>query len=268
VLPGGQGGRLDRGGEGLARPAPVLFGEVVSRPPIDARIRNLTATEVLELRLIPDEGLVFDEALPGVWLDEEVLADEAEAVLEYRAAGPATLHLTVEPVGPVGSRPPISLRGEVRARLLAACVRCLSDVEAETVAPIETTLLPVDAAKAQQLLAGQAPAPAAPAGRGAKARKRRDGELDDWSDLEMPSLEQLEEGSYDQRGVDLPGIVREAILLALEMNPTCADEAACDARTAALIDEANRPFAEAEAAGDPRWAALRDLGGRGGDADG
>jgi len=47
------------------------------------------------------------------------------------------------------------------------------------------------------------------------------------------------------------------------MNPTCTDTPACDRRTRALLEEANRPAREMDATGgakiDPRWAPLADL---------
>jgi uncharacterized metal-binding protein YceD (DUF177 family) len=253
----------------LRRPCTSSLLRVVSHHPIDARNRQLSVTEVLELRFIPDEGLSFDEALAPEWLDRAILADETDERLEYHASEPGRAQLEVQPLGAMASRPPIAVRGSVTVKLKTVCVRCLADVLGEARADLDLTLFPVDAQRAQALLAGPASAPAATppteaAGRSKKGQARRgrgrdDGALEDWSDLELPSLDALEEGSYDQRGVDLPALIREAMLLALDMNPTCEDEPACDARTAALLAEANRPFQEQESAGDPRWAALKGL---------
>jgi uncharacterized metal-binding protein YceD (DUF177 family) len=69
-------------------------------------------------------------------------------------------------------------------------------------------------------------------------------------------LARLDEGVYDPRDLDLSETLREAILLDVSMNPTCADEPACSERTEALLREVNRSWEEASQRRDPRWAAL------------
>ena len=77
--------------------------------------------------------------------------------------------------------------------------------------------------------------------------------------MSSADLDDLGQGAYTPEGIDIPDFLREALLLAVTTHPTCLETAACDVRTQALLDSANRPFQEAEAAPDPRWAALKAL---------
>ena len=190
--------------------------------------RQLKVTEVLDLRLLPDEGLRFDEPLEIAWLDEqleEIGEDDATAV---RANGPGRAKLDVEPLGPVASRPPIRVHGAIHADLAMTCVRCLQPVSQKAEAAVDVTLFP----KRE--------------GEGPATREEED-EL---------AAEQLDEGTYEENVLDLPEIVREALLLEVAMNPSCEDEAACTERTESMLREANRA---AEKVLDDRWAPLRQL---------
>ncbi len=219
--------------------------------PIDAAQRQLTALEALELRLLPEDGLVFDEPLPGPWLTETLRVGLPKDGLQFTVAGEGRVNLTVTPLGPVDDRPPVQIRGRIEARVETDCVRCL-----ERVSP------PVDAEIDLTLLAG----PARPAGDDkakSKAPRARlnegDSKLEDWSGDAFPEPDALGEAQYEGDRIDLPNLIREGLLLALATDPTCEDEAGCDARTAALINAANRPVRAAEAEVDPRWAALKTL---------
>jgi uncharacterized metal-binding protein YceD (DUF177 family) len=217
--------------------------------PVNAATRQLTLLEPLELRHLPQEGLVFDEALPEAWLSK-MLGPTTDTGEVIAIPGPGHAHLEVTPLGPVENRPPILVRGHFHATARTPCVRCLTDVDLTLEEAVETTLFP------------SAPAPEAghvAHGKGAPKARPDDKKLEDWSDAELPELDELAEGVYTQDRVDLPGLLEEALLLAMDMNPSCADEPACDARTQALLDEANRPLREAEAQPDPRWAALHQL---------
>lgn len=189
---------------------------------MDAKTRGLSLTDVLELRHIPDEGLTFDEALDPGWVDRQLDVGRAKPVGFTCEVGPKAT-LSVQPLGPMESRPPILVRGRATANLKSTCVRCLADVILSMSVPIEQTLF---------------------ADRSAEEEKE-------------PSLEEMDEGVYTPEvGIDLPNVLREAILLDLAMNPTCEDVAACDQRTKDLIDEVNRAN---EPAVDPRWAVLQKL---------
>lgn len=218
--------------------------------PIDAKERQLAVLERLELHLLPEEGLKFDEPLPIQWLEREVLKHDPTG-LSLKVSKPGHVTLTVTPVGALETRPPILLQGNVRATIDTACVRCLEALDMPVDTEIEATLMfqlpPKDAA----------PDPAAKK-RGKKARLKEEAALEEWNE-EFDDPSALDDGAYDASGIDLAGVVREAVLLGLDMNPVCEDEPACDERTEALLAEANRPFREAEEAGDPRWAALAAL---------
>lgn len=226
----------------------AALNAALAMEPTDAATRQLSLLEPLELRHLPQEGLSFDEALPERWL-QKVLGttmDTGEA-LEFPAPGRA--RLTVTPLGPVENHPPILVRGDFQATARTPCVRCLANVDLTLAEAVETTLFPPATPEPQQ--------PQGP--KGAKHRPE-DQKLEEW-DEELPDLEALAEGTYTHDRIDLPGVLEEALLLALDMNPTCAHEAGCDDRTQALLEEANRPLREAEAQPDPRWAALHQLMG-------
>lgn len=189
---------------------------------MDAKQRGLSLTEILELRHIPPEGLVFEEALDPAWVDRQLDVGRAKPVGFTCEMGPKAT-LSVEPLGPMETRPPILVRGRATADLRSTCVRCLADVVLPMSVEIEQTLFP-------------------------------DRTPDETAE---PTLEELDEGAYTPEvGVDLPNVLREAILLDLAMNPTCTDVEGCDRRTQALIDEVNRAN---QPAVDPRWAALQRL---------
>jgi uncharacterized protein len=186
---------------------------------------NLTVIEPLDLRMLPDEGLAFDEALPSAWLEER-LSDPG--IGGVRVPTPGHVSLRVDPLGAVAHRPPIRVHGHVRAELDMTCVRCLSPLEHRLDGDLDVTLFPEGAPRAA---------------RGAT-------EDDELSEAE------LDEGTYGGESIDLPAILRESMLLELPMNPACEDEAACTVRTEAMIAEANRG---SSAVVDDRWAALRHL---------
>src|SRR5688572_15407823 len=176
---------------------------------------------MLALHLLPDDGLVFDESLDPAWVDENLgIAQGAPA---FHCLPGSTARLEVQPMGPVATRPPILVRGRAEANLRSTCVRCLAEVSLTLGVQIEQMLF---------------------------AHAGEDEES------EEPSPGEMDEGVYSSEGVDLPNVVREAILLELSMNPSCEDEAACDERTKQLIDDVN---AKNRPAGDPRWAVLEEL---------
>jgi uncharacterized protein len=183
-------------------------------------------TEVLDLRMLPDEGLSFDEPLEPAWLDGQ-LADMGTGAAAFHADKPGAARIDVSPLQPVAMRPPIRIAGRIEASVATTCVRCLQPLTQTLAAEIDLTLF---------------------------ARGREPARADE--DEEGLSEEELDEGSYDGNELDLPAILREALLLEIAMNPSCDDEAKCSERTSALLEEANR---EASQATDDRWAALRRL---------
>jgi uncharacterized protein len=196
--------------------------------------RRLTVTEVLDLRFLPDEGLHFDEPLERDWLDAQLEGVGSGQPAFHAVEGSAgTANLDVEPLAPVASRPPIRVHGEVKAMVETTCVRCLEPVRQALEAKVDLTLF----------ARGQEP------DRGPNAE-----------DVEGLTKGELDEGTYDKNELDLPSLVREALLLEIAMNPACEDEDACSVRTNAMLEAANRAAVDAtQSAVDERWAALRRL---------
>lgn len=220
--------------------------------PVNALDRQLTALEPLELRHLPADGLAFDEPLPTAWLTRTLDAVGRAGGLQFAAPGDGRVTLEVTPLGPVDQRPPIRVRGRISATAETDCVRCLETVRPEVSADVDLTLLPAAAP------ASSADDAKTPKGKSAKI-KPEDDRVEDWSDEAFPNPDELADASYAGERVDLPALIGEAFLLALPSDPVCEDEAACDTRTAALIEHANQPAREAADALDPRWAALRNL---------
>lgn len=187
--------------------------------------RGLSALDDLRLQDIPEEGLRFEEPLPRSWLTEHLASSHG---LRWAPRAEGTVDLEVTALGPVDRSPPVRVHGRASAAVETDCVRCLEAVHQDVQVPIDMTLFS----------STEVGDPAA----------RPEG---------------ADEGRYEGRTIPLPEIIREHLLLELDMNPVCTDADACDARTRALIDEANRPAREAaaedEGAIDPRWAALARL---------
>lgn len=192
-----------------------------------------------DLHRLPEEGETIEEPLDREWLDRALNDDSADGVrLSARAPGRARLTLTrIDPDAP--GDPVIRVESAISADLSTPCVRCLSDVRIQISNTGDTTLFPAQ--------------PSAPAAEGADAKPKKG--------RSRPKVElkhqELDEVTYEGHEIDLAALVREALLLEVPMNPSCADEDACAERTRALIHEAGAEgFGEL---GDPRWAALRDL---------
>lgn len=212
--------------------------------PIDAKTRSLTVFEPLELHLLPEEGLRFDEAVPVAWL-RRALGETTDTGEAIEVLGEGRVQIEVSPLGEVSERPPVRISGKIVGQARTACVRCLEDVDLEVGDDIETTLFASEASE--------------PAPRKKGAPDKSNDKLEDWTDEEMPDLSSLDEAGYVGERIDIPSLLQEAVMLSMDLNPTCADAAACDARTRAMLDEANRPAQEAEGGPDPRWAALADI---------
>lgn len=151
--------------------------------------------------------------------------------LRYATPDDGRAVLDVTPLGAVLQRPPVRLVGELSASVHTDCVRCLEQVRSDVRTRVDVTLFP---------------------------------------DGEDPSDDAGLDGVYEGTRLPLPSAIREFLLLELDMNPVCADEAACDVRTKALMARVNAPgdaaMEAAQTEPDPRWAALRDL--KLGDSDG
>jgi uncharacterized metal-binding protein YceD (DUF177 family) len=187
--------------------------------------RGLSALDDLRLQDIPEEGLRFDQPLPRAWLTERLASSHG---LRWAPRSEGRVDVEVSALGPVDRSPPVRIRGRASAAVETDCVRCLEAVHQDVRAQVDLTL---------------------------------------FSSTEVgnpeASPESADEGRYEGRTIPLPEVLREHLLLELDMNPVCSDVDGCDARTRALIEEANRPAREADAedegAIDPRWAALARL---------
>ncbi|HJL40422.1 MAG TPA: DUF177 domain-containing protein [Myxococcales bacterium LLY-WYZ-16_1] len=144
--------------------------------------------------------------------------------LRYAPRGPGRAEVEVHLLGPVDQRPPVRLLGRLTATVSTDCVRCLEEVPEDLIAQLDLTFFPEE----------QGP--------------KEDAGMD---------------GTYAGTTLPIPPVLQEMLLLELDMNPTCADEAACDTRTEGLLERVNRPgeaaMAEAAEEPDPRWDVLRKL---------
>lgn len=229
--------------------------------PVDASTRKLSILEPLELRHLPAEGLIFDESLPIAWLRAGLgETTDADQPIQILNAGHA--RITVRPVGETAERPPILIQGRVDAKVQTPCVRCLSDVLLDLGDDVETTLFPSKKESPKKLSKvdeKKAAREAKKSTKGGKKNKKDESLVEDWSQEEVLAIEALDELSYDGETIDVASILEEAVVLAMDLNPCCADEPACDQRTQALLDGVNAASEQAETGPDPRWAALQDM---------
>lgn len=195
--------------------------------------------EVYDLRRLPEDGAVIDEPLDAEWLQRVLNEDLPDPTMAVTARGAGRAKLELQPVSRApGKDPVVRVTGQATAPLATACVRCLTDLELDLDCPIDLTLFPEGTVVAPE---DDRPETAAPQKGKAKV------ELAEAS---------LDEGTYQDHQVDLPAMVREALLLEVSMNPSCSDEAGCAERTAKLIEAAVPKETETV---DPRWAALEGL---------
>lgn len=187
--------------------------------------------EVYDLRRLPEDGETIEEPLAATWLDA-VLNEGGEGL--FKASGDGHAKLELAKVGDHEGAPVVRVHGAVHATVQTPCVRCLSDLTLSLDCAPDFTLFPAE-----------------------KAARGEDEEAE--GDEEEVPVEpaQLDEGTYEHHEIDLPGLVREVLLLEVMMSPACPEEEACAARTAALI--ASVTPSESPDSVDPRWAALAEL---------
>ena len=121
----------------------------------------------------------------------------------------------------------VVVNGALTATLGFDCVRCLASRSLEV------------ALSGQQVLVKQSRKPAI--------------DSDEPIELDQDALDQPDEYAFDGETVNLADVYREELVLAVSMNPHCADagEAACEAPAQAALPP--------EATIDPRWAPLLAL---------
>ncbi len=187
--------------------------------------------EVYDLRRLPEDGETIEEPLAATWLDA-VLNEGGEGL--FKASGDGHAKLELAKVGDHDGAPVVRVHGAVHATVQTPCVRCLSDLTLSLDCAPDFTLFPAE-----------------------KAAREEDEEADGDEDEAPVEPAQLDEGTYEHHQIDLPGLVREVLLLEVMMSPACPEEEACAARTAALI--ASVTPSESPDSVDPRWAALAEL---------
>ncbi len=197
----------------------------------------------LLVRDLPERGLRIDEPLPAPFLRELLGPAASTGAVRYAAAGAGEASIEVARLD-AGALPRLRIRGHLRSSVETTCVRCVEPVTLDLSVEVDARLVPETAAK--------------PDDSRVRSAAVSDDPLAPWPDR-SPSTEDLDVTPYDGVHVPLAAVLAEALLVELPTDPMCADEAACDARTAALIETANAEIRANEAAGDPRWAALKAL---------
>lgn len=189
-------------------------------------MRSETATSrPLELKFRLDEVPPEGRAFAGALSEESLGADLPGMVgdLGYRPTGAARIEGNVYR----SAKTELVVDGRVTAEVGFDCVRCLT-----------ARLLPIDVREDHVLVRR-------------KARQVDDG--DDDQTVEQDALEEPDVETFSGDEVDLTDVFRQDLLLALPMNPSCADVGADDCRE--LVAET----ATEESRIDPRWAPLLEL---------
>lgn len=120
----------------------------------------------------------------------------------------------------------VHVRGDVRVNLQCACVRCLEPVQLAVQTPLDMALFP----------------------RGHEPVAKDDGEL---------AEDDLGVGSYDDREIDLAGVVHDGVCLDLPLNPVCS--ATCAGLCPYCGENRNVTACQCVAPVDHRWSALADI---------
>lgn len=206
--------------------------------------------EVYDLRRLSENGETIDEVLEKSWLTEQ-LGRDPDIELAPLGDGHALLKLL-----PIGGETPdgpiVRITGTLDAQVSTPCVRCLSDLTLDLRSKQDVTLFPAPPPPREASDEDDAK------GRGKKGsgKKRKRDEDDDEDDAVVIDPSEADANTYTHHQIDLPTLVREALLLEIPMNPACVDEAACAGRTQVLIASVTPSD---ESAVDPRWAALEAL---------
>ena len=122
----------------------------------------------------------------------------------------------------------LQVHGEVALSYRLTCSRCAIGKDDASAFPVRWTLLPVQSLNAQRL--------------------RPDEEIE-------LSTDDLDVSFYSGDEIDLGELVREALILELDPDAVCGEEA-CDERLAVLVAKYTDAHVETV---DPRWAALEAM---------
>jgi uncharacterized protein len=180
------------------------------------------------------EGLALERELTPEFLAGILESEAATSGLEPR--GPARLQARFEKVSDK-----ILLEASTRVALAGACRRCLARVQLDL--PVEFRLT----------LTRRAAAP-----RGSDEEEPESVRKDLEGSAASFDLQSVEEEIFDGREIDLGGLVREQVLLALPMSLLCRE--ACKGLCTVCGMDLNETECGCERKPpDPRWAALKDI---------
>lgn len=169
---------------------------------------------------VPPEGRAFAGALPEATLAADLPGMVGD--LGYRPMGEAKIEGTVYR----SAKSEVVVDGRIRAEVGFDCVRCLA-----------SRVLPLSVREDHVLVRREVP----------------ESPEDDEQTVEEGDLDEPDVESFVGEQVELAELFRQDLLLALPMNPSCADVGAEDCRD--LVAEA----VPEEAKIDPRWAPLLEL---------
>lgn len=176
----------------------------------------------LKFRLddVPAEGRAFEGELSRAQLESDLPGMVGK--LGYRPSGPAPIHGTVYR----SAKHELVVSGGLRAEVGFDCVRCLG-----------ARALHVDIREDHVLVQRKAPV-----------------EVDGETVVDADALDEPDTESFIGDDVDLTDLFRQDLLLALPMNPSCADVDRGNACEELVVES---PSEEDEI--DPRWAPLLEL---------
>lgn len=188
-------------------------------------MRSETTPRPLELTFrldeVPPEGRRFAGALTEQSLGADLPGMVGE--LGYRPMGPARIGGTVYR----SSKSELVVDGRVAAEVGFDCVRCLS-----------ARTLPLDVREDHVLV---------------RRKARQVSEGDEGQTVEDADLEEPDVETFTGEEIDLTDLFRQDLLLALPMNPSCADVGADDCRDLVVETAGDEPQI------DPRWAPLLEM---------
>lgn len=161
----------------------------------------------------------------GFDLAEEVTEEWLDQALgadsPFRGACAGNLSVHLDRIDEV-----VHVRGRARLELRASCSRCLGPVELKVDTRLDVTLFP----------------------RGKEPPASTDGEV---------AEEDLGVATYQDKEIDLSGIVHDEVLLELPMNPVCKQD--CAGLCPTCGQNLNDGKCECAPPSDPRWDALSRL---------
>ena len=196
--------------------------------------------EVYSVRNIPRQGVNLDKKLEPDWLETHLNHGIQREELTVSAVSVGRVALNLRKIDPeAAGEPGVKVSGGVEAKIKAHCVRCLAKVELNVQGNVNQMLFP-------------APSPQQKGDNAKSSSTKNDDEI-----ALLGNPEDLDDDTYHNQEIDLPSIIRESILLELDMNTVCDDEDRCETRTQKLLASASSQSSEAKI--DPRWAALEKI---------